>query len=258
MTETETSTNVDLDFMGNGSLADLMSKMGDIDKVLNEISEIDSGKQDTSAGGSGTANTAGGSDKNSKNSAGNGDKNVLPKSSAAVVESSYDDSSVSLFSDGDVYGDGGDDDVADLKGELMAADEADRQAKEERLKLAELKKQCIADRTAVYGTWEETVDGKEEQGKTVQKKSITVTLTKPSKDSPLGISMKTSKSITRIVSISDEGLLAGSGLKPGFQLKQVNGETLKNARHARHLIQNAPDEVKIIAVYKEEEKDDAQ
>jgi len=258
MTETETSTNEDLDFMANGSLADLMSKMGDIDKVLNEISEIDSGKQDTSAGGPGTANTTRGSEKNNINSdAGNVDQNLVPKSSAAVVESSYDDSSVSLFSDGDVYGDGGDDDVADLKGELMAADEADRQAKEERLKLAELKKQCIANRTAVYGTWEESVHGKEEQGTTIQKKSITVTLTKPSKDSPLGISMKTSKSITRIVSISDEGLLAGSGLKPGFQLKQVNGETLKNARNARHLIQTAPDEVKILAVYKEEEKDDA-
>ena len=138
----------------------------------------------------------------------------------------------------------------------MAADEADRQAKEERLKLAELKKQCIANRTTVYGTWDETVDeGEEQGGKTIQKKSITVTLSKPSKDSTLGISMKTSKRITRIVSISDEGLLAGSGLKPGFQLKQVNGETLTNARHARHCIQTAPDEVKILAVYEERQED---
>ena len=251
MTETETSTNEDLDFMANGSLADLMSKMGDIDKVLNEISEIDSGMQKTPAGSS----RAGGSNNNNKNAASKAvDKNVPPKSSAAVVESSYDDSSVSLFSDGDVYGDGGGDDVADLKGELMAADEADRQAKEERLRLAELKKQCILNRTTVHGTWEETPDGGEEQGRqTTQKKSIIVTLIKPFKDCPLGISMKTSKRITRIVSISDDGLLAGSGLKAGFQLKQVNGETFTNARHARTLIQNASDEVKIMAVYTETE-----
>ena len=252
MTESESATE-DPDFSGNGSLAEIMSKMGDIDRVLSEINEIGSGKVGV---GSKSTNTDGinvalsdSAPKTDRNST--VDPNVSrTKSSTAVAEPSYDESCASVFSDGDVYGDGGGNNVAGLQGELMAADEADRQAKEERLKAAEMRKQCIESRTKVYGTWEESLDGQE--GKKV-KKSITITLTKPTKESALGISMKTSKGVTRIVSISDEGLLAGSGLKPMYELKEVNGEELKNARHARSLIQAATDEVKIVAVYDEED-----
>lgn len=236
MADTEAATD-DLDFLGNGSLAEIMSKMGDIDKVLSEISEIDTRK--TTFTNSSTAiscKTASATD-------------GTTSSSAAVIVS-YDESSASLFSDGDVNGYGCED-VTDLQGELMAADETERQAKDERMKLAEMKKQCIKNRTTTHGTWEDPSGGDDEE-KAVMK-SITVALTKPSKEWQLGLSMKTSNGITRIVSISDDGLLVGSGLEPKQQLVEVNGVVLKNARHARHVIQSSPDEVTIVALHIGEE-----
>ena len=55
--------------------------------------------------------------------------------------------------------------------------------------------------------------------------------------------MKTSKGVTVIVSINSEGLMYNSTLKPGHKLVKVNGIEVKNARHARVIIQSAASKV---------------
>jgi hypothetical protein len=259
-TETAVATE-DMDFLGNGSLAEIMSKMGDIDKVLSEINEIDTSKPTATAATTSGSRNKNKTDKGNVGSGGNADSTkksgfsdspstaaTLESPVAATVAASYDESATSLFSDGDVYVDDGAD-ILDLQGELKAAEESERQAKEERMKAAELKRQCIANRKTVYGTWVEGTTDEAGGGEKNIKKSITVAVNKPSKDSSVGISMKTSKGITRIVAISDDGLLAGSGLEEKQQLVEVNGVAIKNARHARQLIQTATEEVKMVALY---------
>ena len=78
-------------------------------------------------------------------------------------------------------------------------------------------------------------------------KVVTATIFKPTQDSPIGISMKTSKGITRIVSVSETGLLKDSDLRSGLQIVKINGVEVKNAKHARYLIQACQDKVTVLA-----------
>ena len=89
-------------------------------------------------------------------------------------------------------------------------------------------------------------------GKKLIETTVVATATKPSPTSPVGISMKTSKRITRIVGISENGLLANSNLRVGQIIVQVNDITIKNAKHARYIIQNATSTVKFEAKQIEE------
>jgi hypothetical protein len=68
---------------------------------------------------------------------------------------------------------------------------------------------------------------------------------KPEPTAKVGISMKTSKGHTLIVAVTADGLLAGKGLKEGHKLIKVNGIDVKNARHARVLIQSAATKVSV-------------
>ena len=69
---------------------------------------------------------------------------------------------------------------------------------------------------------------------------VSVTVVKPNPSSPIGLSMKTVKGITRIVNISESGLLANSDLQVGLRLIEVNDIRIKNAKHARCIIQTSP------------------
>jgi hypothetical protein len=77
--------------------------------------------------------------------------------------------------------------------------------------------------------------------------TISVAVLKPSPTSSVGISMKTSKGVTMIVAIAQQGLCASTDLKPGLELLEINGVPIKNAKHARFMIQNAPKNVLIVA-----------
>jgi PDZ domain len=68
---------------------------------------------------------------------------------------------------------------------------------------------------------------------------------KPEPSAKVGISMKTSKGNTLIVAVTADGLLAGKGLMEGHKLIKVNGIDVKNARHARVLIQSAATKVSV-------------
>ena len=86
-------------------------------------------------------------------------------------------------------------------------------------------------------------------------KKIIATCVKPEPTSKVGISMKTSKGVTVIVSINSEGLMYNSTLMPGHKLVKVNGIEVKNARHARVIIQSAAS--KVVVEVLEEIKDEA-
>mmetsp|Transcript_29 Transcript_29/g.84 ORF Transcript_29/g.84 Transcript_29/m.84 type:complete len:214 (+) Transcript_29:537-1178(+) len=68
---------------------------------------------------------------------------------------------------------------------------------------------------------------------------VTATIRKPTKESTVGISMKTVRGVTRITGIKSDGLLAATSLKPGYEILVINNVKVKNAKHARHLIQEA-------------------
>ena len=75
--------------------------------------------------------------------------------------------------------------------------------------------------------------------------TVSATVIKPLPTSTLGISMKTIGGITRIVGIDENGLLASSNLRPGLEMVRVNDTYIKNAKHARLLIQRATDKVSL-------------
>lgn len=240
---TEAVAADDLDFLGNGSMKDIAMKMGDIEKVLAELStELDDTPKSSST-------SSRGDDDNKKRTgdtavrAASNDNIVAVGAATTATAASYEESATSLLSDGDVYADDTNTAVSDMQKELAAFDELERQAKAEREAAAKKRQECIAARTTTRGT----VEGSD-------KTSITVTVTKPDKSSPLGMSMKTSKGVTRIVSIMEHGLLAGSGLQEANELVEINGTAIKNAKHARHIIQAAPTDVKIVVHFVEVEK----
>jgi len=77
--------------------------------------------------------------------------------------------------------------------------------------------------------------------------TISASCVKPKQSSPVGISMKTSKGITKLVAINPKGLLAQSKLRPGMQLLQVNGVKIKNAKYAKTVIESLHGTITLVA-----------
>jgi hypothetical protein len=228
------NTNDDLDFLGNGSMKEIMMRMGDIDKVLAEITEQEEKPRKSVLGSSIDGETPEETDNHHKeNEEDNGSaKGLLPSLS-------YDDSTASIISDTDVYADDYGSGVADLQGELREFEESQRQATAE----------VVAARTAVQARQQESVSSQVATETKVRtyRRSVSATVKKPTPTSVVGISMKSSKGVTRIISILETGLLVGTELDAGMELIEVNGVTVTSARHARALIQSAPDKVSIVA-----------
>jgi hypothetical protein len=86
--------------------------------------------------------------------------------------------------------------------------------------------------------------------------NITATVTKLTPTTSVGIAMKTTKGVTRIVQISPTGLLKDSSLRSGFEMLRVNGTDGKNAKHFKNLISEALFEVTIEARMFVEETDE--
>ena len=86
---------------------------------------------------------------------------------------------------------------------------------------------------------------------------ITATVIKPSPTNPIGLSMKTTNGVTRIVGIVEGGLVAQSSLQIGYELITINDVLVRNAKHARLLIQQAHDKVTIVTQQFSEDKTDA-
>lgn len=94
---------------------------------------------------------------------------------------------------------------------------------------------------------QEPATQKEQAPKEFVRETISATCVKPTQSSAVGISMKTSKGITRIVAINPKGLLAKSRLRPGLQLIQVNGVNVKNARYAKSIIDSHHGTITLVA-----------
>ena len=238
----EASAGDDLDFM-QGSMKDLVMKMGEIDDVLAEITAEPSNEEGETKGGE--DNSAKGKEGNEEpkedvfketdksapvasKEEGGGDENVLPSPTKAADSSG---TSADLVTDDDEDDSEYDSDkesggLTDLQGELKQFEEMDRYQADAVIRAASVN---------------------------INAKDVTVNIIKKSPTSPVGLSMKTSQRITRIVAISEQGLLFNTKLRVGQILVKINGISIKNAKHARYVIQNAPDKVKFEAKEIEEE-----
>jgi hypothetical protein len=208
-----------LDFLGNGSMMDIAMRMGDIDKVLDEIHQMD---DDHGHGESCNETEHGGTGPTKEYDDDEDKRNVITKhgdsNGPATCADEVHDDEVHDDEDED------DDDFSGLSADALAQMQAElKQADDEQ-------QQQSSTTTSVLG------------------EMVTVVVIKPTQESPLGISMKTSKGITWIVGISDTGLLKDSKLVVGTMiLVSVNGVPIKNARHARSLIQASNRTVKLVA-----------
>lgn len=245
MNDSVVSLDDDDSYIHHGPMKDLALRMSEIDKQLDEITSSDPSKN----GNKNKSNNESEQNRDSTSStrtetAGNskGRKNVgvefTPESLAAgggstekytygkesnggVMISTFDDSRFSVFSDFELDGD----DLVSLQGELAALETLDENVK-------------TATATGIS----------DKNGKArVVEATVSETITKPTPESPIGISMKTVKRITRIVAIAEDGLLADTNLRPGLELVSINGITIRNAKHARYLIQNSKKELTLIA-----------
>lgn len=225
------SANDDFDFLGNESMKEIMIRMGDIDKVLAEITDMEEQPRKSAIGGN----------MKKGETLEDNDPNVI-EIKESVQTLSYDDSTASVISDTDIYADDYGSGVANLQGELKEIENSHRQA-------------------AAFAVQAEAacaVDEEREQDNIVPhlvslpkeqtfRQSVSVSIVKPTPDSAVGISMKSSKGVTRIVSILDKGLLVDTALDAGMELVEVNGISVTSARHARFLIQAAVDNVTFVA-----------
>jgi hypothetical protein len=175
----------DYDFEGNASMIDLIARMGDIDKAIEDINDLEKAAV-----------------KKSENAHINGSltEEVANEVEDVVVDGAEDDD------------DDDDDDVdaglADLQKEIKMVEELQEQSFVEEI--------------------------------------FTVSCVKPTPESAIGVSMKSSKGVTRIVSVNPLGLLANSELRPNMRLASVNGIEVKNAMHAKHLINIHPTVVVLV------------
>jgi predicted metalloprotease with PDZ domain len=190
-------------------------KMGDLDKVLDEITDMDvkekkSSAHDDVAKGSWNIN------------------DVKTKESSRQYPSSFEDSTASIVSDEIVDDDG-----------CSGPSEALAQMQQELKEAEERQKKEAAEAAATASTASLLVQATDD-------KVVTATIFKPTPESPIGISMKTSNGVTRIVSVSETGLLKDSDLRSGLQMVEINGVEVKNAKHARYLIQACQDKVTIV------------
>ena len=202
----------ELDFLG-GSMKDLMAKMGEIDATLDDIQNIDTEK-----------------------------KSTTPKSSTFIdVHDTFEDDD-----DDDDHQDEGK--LDDLAKELNAAAQDD-----DKWAVPAFKSSTTSTPTPNPVTPQDPMSVPLPRGimpVTEVETIVTETVTKPSPDTAVGISMKTSKGKTRIVGLNPNGLLMQSGdckLKVGYEIVSINGQKIQNGRQARHIIMTTPDKVTIEA-----------
>jgi hypothetical protein len=213
---TEVNDEFDMSF-ANGSLKDLAMRMGDLDMELDEIATVSNGK--------------------------NGNKNKVADD--GKVEDDYDEDNddddatpkempvvdALEFSDGEDEDDD-DDGLDDLTKELQQMDAAHAASCEE-------KEEMVA-ATAVVAA--DTVAAAPESSKATMM-TMTATVVKPTPDSSIGLSMKTSKGMTVIIKMNPDGIVSQTNLQVGMKIIRINDTPIRNARHARELIQASPTEV---------------
>jgi C-terminal processing protease CtpA/Prc len=173
----------DYDFEGNASIIALMAKMGDIDKALEDIHDIENEAKRRGEKAQDGSPTKG------------SNFYETPEEAAKRFED------VAVDTDDDDYNEDDDDDDVDAG-------------------LEDLQKEI------------QTV---EEQESFVEE-TFTVCCVKPTPATPIGVSMKSSKGVTRIIGVNPSGLVAKAHLQPNVRLVSVNGEAVKNAKHAKFLI----------------------
>ena len=219
------SSGAGLDFFGDGSMKDITMKMGDLDKVLDEIHQLDEEKPESSDVKQAAANL----DKESENK---GVSLSAHDSPAAVIHSI-------AATDDDDHDDDDDDYIAGMSSDALAQMQAElKQVEEAEREMQEQQKQAPPP-PPLSVLHQQTLMGK----------TVSAIATKPTPDSSIGISMKTSKGLTWIVGVSENGLLKDSDLRGEMTmlLKSINGVPIKNARHARTLIVGSQRKVKIVA-----------
>lgn len=220
------SSGAGLDFLGDGSMKDIAMKMGDIDKVLDEIHLLDDEKPNRSGVKDAAATNL------DKSSSAQGSPTAVIHSNA-VTDDDFDEAD-----------DDDDEDIAgmsiaalaQMQAELKQVEEAEREMQEQQKQKQQMQAPPPPPLSAPP---QQTMLGA----------TVTAIATKPTPDSRIGISMKTSKGLTWIVGISESGLLKDSDLRGGktMLLKSINGVPIKNARHARTLILGSQRKVKIVA-----------
>ena len=231
--------NEDLDFLGNGSMKDIAMGMGAIDKLLAEITDMEEKPRESARESNVDGESPEGDDSNQMENY----ANLLTE--AKGLQMADEDSTASIISDTDVYADDYGSGVADLQGELKEFEESQRQAVAEAAAArAEIQRR---EEAGMNSTVPSTAKNDPVTPAAAIRQVVSVTVVKPTPASVVGISMKSSKGTTRIVSIFESGLLAGTALGPGMELVEINDVAVKSARHARVLIQIAPDKVTIVA-----------
>jgi len=178
------------EFDGNSSIKDLIARMGDIDKAIEDIHDLE--KKRENVPGNGTP--AKGFDFSDTPT---GRETAVEVEDFAFVSEDEDD-------DDDCDAEAG---LADMQKEMQLVEEQEHSFVEE---------------------------------------IITVSCTKPTPESAIGISMKSSRGVTRIVGVNPEGLLADSKLRADLQLVSVNGMPVKNGKHAKDLIGIHPRDIVLV------------
>ena len=221
---TDISEDLDLSF-ANGSLNDLAMRMGDLDKELDEIAMVGI------HGDKATTTTNKDYDHN-QDEVNKRPNEVVPHHHHALELSAGDGLEFSDQED--------DDGLDDLTKELGKLDAAACQEKQERVKD---KSPEQAPPLAVATTNATTTTSTTLESTTT---TVTAAIFKPSPDSSVGISMKTSKGMTMIIKITPGGLASNNTeLQVGMQIVSIDDTPIRNARHARELIQMSILEVRI-------------
>ena len=176
------------EFDGDSSIKDLIARMGDIDKAIEDIHDLEKKRENVPVNGTPAKGY---------------EFSDTPRETAAEVE-----------------------DVA-----LVCEDEDD---------------DCDSDAEAGLADMQKEMQLVEEQEHSFVEEIITVSCTKPTPESAIGISMKSSRGVTRIVGVNPEGLLADSKLRADLQLVSVNGIPVKNGKHAKYLIDIHPRDISLV------------
>ena len=75
---------------------------------------------------------------------------------------------------------------------------------------------------------------------------VTVKVTKPTKESRLGIGI-TNQEFLKVTSIAEDGLLVNTDLKLGMKVETINGQAVTTAKEAIGLLKDAENQVTIEA-----------
>ena len=241
------SEDLDLSF-ANGSFKDLAMRMGDLDKELEEIALVSNGgnKANTNT----NTNKMDDDDDDYKNDYDDDDDDDKRPSNKVhhshPLEMSAGDDGLEYVSDQE-----DDDGLDDLTKELRNLDAAACQAKQERvLKHTDnsSSRPSQQEQQPLILMADATLSSPPPiKSTTTTTTTVTATIFKPTPDASIGISMKTSKGITLIIKITPGGLMSNTCvfLQVGMRIVSINDKLIRNARHARELIQMSRMEVSI-------------